>query len=154
MKRIKRASASTLFLMELIVAILFFSLCSSVCVAVFVHAHILSRDAKELNMATNLSCDAAEMIRSQTTLTGVQSIFSREYRNATINSSDKSCEISLYFDENFKEIMSDHGVYNENIHITEDDGMFSIAIEFNGKDNNTIYSLSLNHDLLQKGGGV
>ncbi len=154
MKRRKRASSSTLFLMELIISILFFSLAATVCVAVFVRAHILSRSAKELNMATNLSCDAAEIIRSQTSLTGVQSIFTREYRNADIAGSGEECRVTLYFDEDFKGINSDHAVYTELIHIASEDGSFHITIDFNGTDGNTIYSLELDHDLLQKGGGV
>lgn len=45
------AKRSSLFLLELIIAILFFSLTSAVCVQIFVRAHLISRQTKEQNMA-------------------------------------------------------------------------------------------------------
>lgn len=45
------AKRSSLFLLELIIAILFFSLTSAVCVQIFVRAHLISRQTQELNMA-------------------------------------------------------------------------------------------------------
>ena len=62
-------SRSSLFLMELIIAILFFSLTGAVCIQLFVKAHLISRSTIELNhaivQAQNLaeiwlSADAAE----------------------------------------------------------------------------------------------
>ncbi len=49
MKHRNRAQSSSLFLLELILAILFFSLASAVCVQFFVKSHLLSRDARNLN---------------------------------------------------------------------------------------------------------
>lgn len=63
MKR-RRAQSGTLFLMEIILAILFFSAASAVCVGVFVNAHILSRDAQRLNTAVSLCSTAAETVDS------------------------------------------------------------------------------------------
>lgn len=45
------AKRSSLFLLELIIAILFFSLTSAVCVQIFVRAHLISRQTREQNMA-------------------------------------------------------------------------------------------------------
>lgn len=45
------AKRSSLFLLELMIAILFFSLASAVCVQIFVKAHTISRETQELNMA-------------------------------------------------------------------------------------------------------
>lgn len=45
------AKRSSLFLLELIIAILFFSLTSAVCVQIFVRAHLISRQTQELNTA-------------------------------------------------------------------------------------------------------
>ncbi len=45
------AKRSSLFLLELIIAILFFSLTSAVCVQIFVRAHLISRQTQEQNMA-------------------------------------------------------------------------------------------------------
>ena len=53
MKHRNRAKSSSLFLLELVLAILFFSLASAVCVQFFVKSHILSRDAQRLNHAVS-----------------------------------------------------------------------------------------------------
>ena len=42
---------SSLFLLELMIAILFFCLASAVCVQIFVKAHMISRETHELNTA-------------------------------------------------------------------------------------------------------
>lgn len=57
-----QAHKSSLFLMELIIAIVFFALASSVCLQLFVKSHLLSRQTKELNTAVNLCSSAAESI--------------------------------------------------------------------------------------------
>ena len=45
------AKRSSLFLLELMIAILFFCLASAVCVQIFVKAHATSRETQELNTA-------------------------------------------------------------------------------------------------------
>lgn len=57
-------SRSSLFLMELIIAILFFSLVSAVCLKAFARSHILSQDANALNDAVIQAESTAELIRS------------------------------------------------------------------------------------------
>ena len=52
-------SKSSLFLMELILVILFFSIAGAICVQIFVKAHLLSRSASELNRAVSLAQSAA-----------------------------------------------------------------------------------------------
>lgn len=44
-------SRSSLFLIELIIAILFFSLVSAVCLRAFARSHILTENARDLNAA-------------------------------------------------------------------------------------------------------
>lgn len=57
-------SRSSLFLMELIIAILFFSLVSAVCLKTFARSHILSQDAGDLNTAVIQAESTAELLRS------------------------------------------------------------------------------------------
>jgi len=45
----RKNSSSSLFLMELILAILFFSLASTVCIKLFIQSHILSKTSVNLN---------------------------------------------------------------------------------------------------------
>ena len=61
--RHKTNTRSSLFLMELIIAILFFSLASAVCLRMFAKSHQLSTDASARNKAVNQTVNAAELIR-------------------------------------------------------------------------------------------
>lgn len=51
-------SKSSLFLMELILSIMFFSLAAAICVQLFVKSHVLSRNSVELNHAV-VECESA-----------------------------------------------------------------------------------------------
>lgn len=57
----KPAKRSSLFLLELIITILFFSLASAVCIRFFVQSHTLSQDTEDLNMAVNHVSGCAEL---------------------------------------------------------------------------------------------
>lgn len=61
MIRRSRAQSSSLFLMELILAILFFSITSAVCVQFFVKSHLLSRESRVLSQAVNECSNIAEV---------------------------------------------------------------------------------------------
>ena len=56
---------SSLFLMELIIAILFFSLASTVCVRIFVKSHTLEQESVQLNHAISAASSVAEIFRNQ-----------------------------------------------------------------------------------------
>lgn len=61
---IKPVRRSSLFLMELILAIFFFILASSICVRFFVKAHTLEQESMDLNHAVTAAASVAEIIRS------------------------------------------------------------------------------------------
>ncbi|MBP5624974.1 MAG: hypothetical protein J6X36_08920 [Lachnospiraceae bacterium] len=56
-----RKSRTALFLMEMIVIMFFFSLTAAVCIRVFVKAHLVGRDTKDLNNAVLLAENAGEL---------------------------------------------------------------------------------------------
>lgn len=57
----KPAKRSSFFLLELIIAILFFSLASAVCVRFFIKSHTMSQNTRELNMSINEVSGCAEL---------------------------------------------------------------------------------------------
>lgn len=61
----KPAQRSSLFLLELIIAILFFILAATACVRFFVQSHTLEKDSVALNQAVASTTSVAEIIRSQ-----------------------------------------------------------------------------------------
>lgn len=56
-----KSSKSSLFLMELIIAILFFALASAVCIQLFVKAHVLGKNTTEENHALLLCQNLSEI---------------------------------------------------------------------------------------------
>jgi hypothetical protein len=55
---------SHVFLMEFIVVVLFFALCTSICISAFVKADNISKQSKEMNHAILLAQSAAEAIKA------------------------------------------------------------------------------------------
>ncbi len=64
MKHKTQPGQSGLFLLELVIAILFFALAATVCIRLFVKSRMISQDAQELSRALNLVTSAAEVFRS------------------------------------------------------------------------------------------
>lgn len=64
MKYQRHNNTSSLFLLELILAVLFFSVASALCVRIFIKAHLMSQEAKDLNFAVNEVTSMAEQFSS------------------------------------------------------------------------------------------
>ncbi len=99
-------SRLSLFLMELIVAIMFFSLSAAVCVRLFASAHILSDDTKSLSNASIWTQNLAEAFEGKNGhLAGVAELFPDaliSYSTADPKTSDGS--IVLFFDDNWERV--------------------------------------------------
>lgn len=63
MKRLARASSSTLFLLELVSSILIFAITCAACIGLLVRSHTLSQKAEQLNLAVREVSSAAELVR-------------------------------------------------------------------------------------------
>ena len=63
MKRAKKRHSS-LFLIELMIALLFFSLAAAICIQFFIQAHLLSQRAENLNEAVLIANSLAEEFRA------------------------------------------------------------------------------------------
>ena len=84
MKRKPTANPSSLFLLELIFAILFFSVASAVCVQVFVKSHTLSTEAHDLTQASRRAEDVAELITASTSLDDMKNLLEDTYSDFTV----------------------------------------------------------------------
>lgn len=60
----QQSSKYSLFLMELIIVIFFFTIASAVCVQLYAEAHILSSSTRDLNISITKVEGAAEVIKS------------------------------------------------------------------------------------------
>ncbi|MCL2499508.1 MAG: hypothetical protein FWE90_04130 [Defluviitaleaceae bacterium] len=60
----KGHSRSTLFLIEQLVVILIFSVCSAVCITIFVESYLISKRTLEINHAVRVAGNAAERYKA------------------------------------------------------------------------------------------
>lgn len=87
--------------MELIVAILFFSLASAVCIRLFVKSHLISRETIEQNHAITITQNLAEcMYATDCNLTRMQELFENSLLSETNDS------ITLYYDRDWNSVPS------------------------------------------------
>lgn len=145
-------SRSCLFLMEMIVAILFFSLVSAVCLQVFTKAHLLSEDASDLSAAVIQTESAAELLKHSES-SGNDS-FARLLKNEYPDSVKEEDIYSVYFDENWDDCEAGEGVYIMKIHPVKEEDFTSCEIRTyhmkdtaadrtdSGADNALIYDIS------------
>lgn len=84
----KTSSRSGLFLLELIISILFFSMASAVCIRLFVQAHIMDHDNRNLTQSVKLCENFAEVYTASggdlNTLTDIYPYLQRDYRSIQI----------------------------------------------------------------------
>lgn len=93
----RMSSRSGLFLLELVISILFFSLASAVCIQLFVQAHLMDRDNKNLTHAVQVCDNFAEVY---TSLQGDITLLPSVYPNAEIIQTEDGVQtLLLYFDE-------------------------------------------------------
>ena len=101
-------SRLSLFLMELIVAIMFFSLSAAVCVRLFASAHIMSENTKNIANATIWTQNLAESFEgNKGNLSEIAKSF--PYSHVTYDPHDTSMKdgaIVMYFDENWQTLDS------------------------------------------------
>lgn len=128
---------SGLLLMEIIIAILFFSVVSAVCLQLFVKAHNLSQDTVELDMAVRKASSAAEICsQSEMPFQKLQEL----YKLSDI----KDDKASIYYDNGFMECESDTAAYHMDI-ISEkaDDRTVTYHIAIYSADEEEIYRLEI-----------
>lgn len=86
---------SSLFLMELLFAILFFALGSSICVQIFVKAYQVNKHARELSFASSKVSETASVIQySNIDLLSIQELFPY--------ASKKGEEILIFYDSAYE----------------------------------------------------
>ena len=131
-------SRSSMFLMEIIVAILFFSLVSAVCLRIFTTSHQQSADTKNLNVAVNQAGSAAEILKDSN---GGLQVLKQLYKEAVTEGQDTV----VYFDENWEACQPSSGTYRMVISSEDADvsGLRSYKILIGQTGGAEIYSLTL-----------
>lgn len=139
--------------MELIIAILFFSLASTVCIQLFVKSYIISTDTVDKN---NSIIQAQNLAESYLGFEGDFTQIARLFPNAVLNTS--ADELSLYFDKDWTPSDSDSANYIVVLCQKKSDVQELIAAEiiissFNStKEDSIIYSLPLLYHIPEQRG--
>ena len=131
--------SSSLFLLELILAILFFSIASAVCVQLFVKSHLLSRQAEVLSIAVNECSDAAEIILSSDSEEEMLKKLINAYPNIKCNDKD----LTITYDESYElKIQYNFSTNPNNSNIVTADISFASA-----NSGEMVYELDISHEL-------
>lgn len=135
----KQAKRSGIFLLELMIVILFFSVTAAVCIQLFVKAHVISQDTRNLNMAVNQVLEVAEVFRMGADM---QEFMEHEFQNYEKGTKDSSYRI--YYNENWEPEGKKGASFCLVVEILEDgtkeSGHFSMK---NMNTNQEIYTVSL-----------
>ena len=110
---------SSLFLLELIIAIAFFSIAAAVCVQFFVKSHTLENQSTELNHAVHLATTTAEA-----------------FRHSTLSSEE------IHYDKNWNKCVDSDAVYTLIIDVDSSKSPLEAYIKVT-TNNSTIYELKV-----------
>lgn len=156
-----RARSSSLFLMELIFAILFFSVASAVCVEFFVKAHLLSRDSDALSRAVNECAGAAEIICTSNGLPEGVDLLAQQYPEGDYpelpaeGGPAETAEVRLYYDDSFAACGQETAAYVLDIHMEQAERMIEATLEMRegsgGREaESSVYRLQVGHHIARR----
>lgn len=158
MKHGNRAKSSNLFLLELILAILFFSLASAVCVQFFVKSHILSRDAQRLNHAVNACSGIAEIVNTSDGTEDAVDVITGIYPGSSVTASEEngdtpSVSVRIFYDDDFIPCAQTDGSYVLQVVLWEQGEMLTAGMTIGEESNEEpIYELTVKHYLQRRAG--
>lgn len=145
MKYQRHNNTSSLFLLELILAVLFFSVASALCIQIFIKAHLMSQDARDLNFAVNEVSSMAEQISAGT-------LHSDTAASSDDTASDPSTQMSdgtlqdaaAYYDSSYASCEKADAVYVLTVHYEPEDTLLKAHISMDTiADNRNIYTLDV-----------
>lgn len=122
------AHKSSLFLIELIIAIAFFTLASAVCLRLFVTSHLLSRETTDLNAAVNLAVSAAETFRNCSGDRQTLETLLPELKTAS-ESGSTDTRLCAYYGEDSAPCEKNDALYTLSISLSQDCRLVSALIQ-------------------------
>lgn len=145
-----RPRSSNLFLMELILAIFFFSAASAICLQFFVKSHLLSREAGALNQAVSICSSMAEFIQASNSSREAMELLQAEYPEGSFT----EAELLLYYDKKFMVCNENESAYLLRLQLEEKDQMLEALLQVTESSPNTesknLYELNVLHHLARR----
>lgn len=135
-----RNSKSSLFLIELIIVILFFSIAGAVCIQLFVKSYLLGKETEGLNICVKHSQNFAEVFNG---MGGNSEEFAYFFEETLITNNDSSYSVYITEDDTFTTDMS-LAAYRGDLLFSTENNMITLDISFYQlKDNEELYSISV-----------
>ena len=145
MKYQRHNNISSLFLLELILAVLFFSVASALCIQIFTKAHLMSQDARDLNFAVNEVSSMAEQISAGTLHSDTAASSDDTASDPSTQMPDDSLQdASAYYDSGYASCEKADAVYVLTVHYEPENTLLKAHISMNTiADNRNIYTLDV-----------
>lgn len=152
MKYQRHNNTSSLFLLELILAVLFFSVASALCIQIFTKAHLMSQDARDLNFAVNEISSMAEQISAGTLHPDTAASSDDTAASSGDTASDPSTQMpddslqdaAAYYDSSYASCKKADAVYVLTVHYEPEDTLLKAHISMDTvADNRNIYTLDV-----------
>ncbi len=140
MTRLKH-SRSSLFLIELIIAILFFSAGSAVCIRAFSQAWLMSREAADLSFASAQVSSAASAVRYTDGSAEALRAYFPETEALEEEGDSRTC--AVYYDEDRQPCSAAEASYVLTIRTIQDGNRTDAFLSMAGPDGESIYELNL-----------
>lgn len=145
MKYQRHNNISSLFLLELILAVLFFSVASALCIQIFTKAHLMSQDARDLNFAVNEVSSMAEQISAGTLHSDTAASSDDTASDPSTQMPDDSLQdATAYYDSSYASCEKADAVYVLTVHYEPEDTLLKAHISMDTvADNRNIYTLDV-----------
>ena len=145
MKYQRHNNTSSLFLLELILAVLFFSVASALCIQIFTKAHLMSQDARDLNFAVNEVSSMAEQISAGTLHSDTAASSDDTASDPSTQMPDDSLQdAAAYYDSSYASCEKADAVYVLTVHYEPEDTLLKAHISMDTiADNRNIFTLDV-----------
>lgn len=137
-------SRSSLFLIELILAVLFFSLGSSICIRAFSQAATVSRSSADLSFASSQVSSAASVIRyCEDPKVSASKFFPK--------AAPTENGFVVWYDANRKACEQEGAAYIMTVQVSVTDGFCNGQINMTDEDGNELYALEIYYPTVPEG---
>lgn len=139
----KGHSRTSIFLMEIIISVLLFSLSTAVCAKLFVNTHLRSERTRELNHAVTETQTIIETIRgtADDSFDEAATILSNMYMTAVISQTSDHLEAHIFYDKDFKPCNAGVQIYTADVRASYEGSFCNMTVDI-VTENDMIYSIN------------
>jgi len=135
---------STIFLMELIIVILFFCLAGTLCIQLFVKAHLMSNRSRELTISVNEVSSAAALLENTQ---DAKSLLQKQYPFAK----EEDGSFIVYYTKEWNVCTADEAIYSMDVRLNNENGFHTGDVTmYNVTENRIIYQIDIQKHLAAK----